>query len=147
MIKKLSANLLIFVLGVLGIVPALAAPALASAAAPAMHYHARAASATAPGTDSRRTCDERYKYSDGLEGILQHPFVKAAWTHNTCTWYLQTKVKYTTSCVNSTPSGAVKAINLWAEADGTGHVYCSAWIRFHAGGEPWGSWHKLANTG
>lgn len=116
-----------------------AAPAAAVAqAASSMHHFGKASA-----DSQRRTCDERYAYSDGVKGLANIPYARARWTHNTCTWYLQTRVKYDTDC-RSALSGAVKAINLNAEADGVaGKPFCSAWIRFHAGGEPWGSWHKM----
>lgn len=121
-----------------------AAPAAHSVSASSTGTHARAkGTGVAP---SKRTCDERYVYSTGIRGILSNiPYAKAKWTHNTCTWYLQTKVKYTTSCINAPYSGIVKKVDLWAESDGTGHIWCSGWVRFHAGGEPWGSWHKMGS--
>lgn len=122
-----------------------AAPAAHSISASPTVTHAKAkGTGVAP---SKRTCDERYAYSTGYKGILSNiPYAKAEWTHNTCTWYLQTKVKYTTSCKNAPYSGQVKAIGLWAESDGTsGTVWCSGWVRFHAGGEPWGPWHKMGS--
>ena len=120
--------------------------ASAAPAATASQHAAPAFHATAPAaTGQHRTCDERYTYSTGYRGILSNiPYASATWTHNTCTWYLQTKVKYTTSCKNAPYSGPVKGIGVTATSSGTANtVWCSGWVRFHAGGEPWGSWHKM----